>query len=247
MPYPLNAESEFPATDENDNRTGKDLRTLLPFDVSNLSILPEGSWHGIERPLATGYNPPGRGAEGHGTDNTVKVEDWLPNPSGDIAPMGDGPYDEKHPDYDNLVAPTPLYVTQVPDPLKSVTKASTTRIIFDGMTSSAAAAFSGVDPVNIVAIPRDETRTSITFHVQNNPFVAVGSQTLQYIFAICHDSSFPSRNYALAAAGDTITMLGTEPIFIGLFPVAAAVTNQNTLVLQAITETATMVDQNPSK
>lgn len=233
------------ANDE--NAMPADLRNLLPWDPSALSILPRGEWKPTARPIATEYVVPGRGSEGHGTDQDVKALDFKPDQSGGVAGMEEK-YDPEHPDFKDLDAPQPLYVSVIPDPLKSVTKTSTTRLIIDGGVFYSSAAFSGVDPVNIVTFPRDESRTKLTLSVDPNRTVADASQAAQYVFAVSHNGSFASREYVLLTSTlAPYVFEGTEPLYVAIAPIAAYdATKQNSTVLNAIIETASSLDYNPS-
>lgn len=220
-----------------------DKRANIPDTLSGLSVLPDGSWHGISRPLADSYGVPGLGVEGHGGDSDVKSEDYSPNPAGDFQWEGD---DGK---WSDIVPPTPLYVTVIPDPLKSVTKKSSTRIVVDGMVYSVGAAFSGPDFANVFNVPRDESRVKLTLLVGGNFAVASASQSLKYGFVVSHDSAFPFTNYLVIdpVVGSFCEFYGTEPLYVAAWPIAAPDnTKQNTVVLNAVIETAGMVDYNPT-
>jgi len=220
-----------------------DKRANIPDTLSGLSVLPDGSWYNVSRPLADSYGVPGRGVEGHGTDSDVKAEDYEPNPAGDYQ------FESDDGDWHDLKPPTPLYVTVVPDPLKSVTKKSTTRTLIDGMIAPSGAAYSGVDINNVFSISRDESRVKLTLTVGGNFSTAAANQSLKYAFVVSHDSAFPFTNFIVidAVVGAYYEFYGTEPLYVAVWPVAAPDNSkQNTLVLNCVIETAGMVDYNPS-
>lgn len=220
-----------------------DKRANIPDTLSGLMNLPDGSWHGISRPLADAYGVPGRGVEGHGTDSNVKAKDYHPNPEGDFQ------WESDEGKWSDIVPPTPLYVTVVPDPLKSVTKKSITRTVIDGMIAPSGAAFSGVDIANVFNIPRDESRVKLSLLVGGNFSTATANQSLKYAFVVSHDSAFPFTNFLVIdpVVGTYYEFYGTEGLYVAVWPIAAPdATKQNTVVLNAIIETAGMVDFNPS-
>ena len=230
-------------TEQDHEMTDSDKRSLIPDTLSGLSVLPDGTWHGISRPLGGDWGVPGRGTEGHGTDSDTEWDEYGPPQAGDAS------MDELEGKWDDIVAPLPLYVTVVPDPLKSVTKKSSTRLLIDGTTGYSSAAFSGPDLFNVVQINRDESRVKLTLTVAGNFYTAAANLVLKYGFAVSHDSSFPFMNYVVIdpVVNTTYEYCGTEPLYVAIFPVAAQdATKQNTVVLNATIETASMLDNNPS-
>jgi hypothetical protein len=241
---PSTGTSMTPYTAADDEMLAGDKRNNLPDTLSGLSVLPDGSWHEVNRPLADTYGVPGRGVEGHGADSDVKTVEYEPNQHGD-AQFNDSDADT----WADIVPPHPLFVTVVPNPLKSVTKKSVTRTVVDGTVAYTGAPFVGVDPANVAQISRDESRVKLTLVVGGNFSVATGNQSLKYAFAVSHETAFPFTNFILIdpVVGAYYEFYGTEPLYIGVWPLLAQdPTKQNSVVLNAVIETAGMVDYNPS-
>lgn len=227
----------------------RDRRELLPDNNSMLAILPDGNAASIWRPLATGYNVPGRSAEGHGMDNDTKVKDWSPNQSGAIPPMTEQ-YDPDHMAWADIIPVPAVPVSIVPSPRKSITKAAVFRTLIDGTFVYTVAPFTGPDLVDsvMVSLPRDEARTRVVFRVVPNYAVAVASQVAKYVFAISHEPNFLGSQYVIRDANATaVEVTTTEPVFCTIVPILAQdATKQNTLVLQCTIEYETVLDTNPS-
>lgn len=225
----------------------KDMRDLLPNEnLNQLSILPDGKWKPAQRPLATGWAPPGRGHAEHGTDSDVKAEDYLPDQSGDVAPM-QATYDKDRPEYSELAPPDPIYVAIVPAPEKSVVKSTSFVVVDDGTTQYSAATFSYI---SLYSFPPDPARVKITLKSQPNWYGSIANRADMYLYTVSNSgdqgrfSTFILSNTG-SSGTNNIEILGNQGITVGIYVIAAFdPTKINSQCLSAIVETASTLDHN---
>lgn len=144
----------------------------LPDTTSGLSVLPDGSWFPVHRPLATFAGAtPFRGAEGHGTDNRPDVA-FQPDQSGAVPPIRDdgGVREWSEIEFDPITSDddprsAPLFVSVVPDPTVSVIKSTQYKLLYSS-TMSLVVPWANVgvpSTENILTFPADPRRKRISF------------------------------------------------------------------------------------
>lgn len=223
-------------------------RPFLPDTTSGLQYLPDGSWHEIHRPLATGLGSiPRRGNEGHGTDDADNGK-FYPYEDGDVAPLQDAPGDEGKSDFaDVRWDGVPLFVTQVPHPMRAVVRNVLTRTIFTG-TENPSGAVGRPDTSSVVAIPRDPGRDRVYVSLDSN--VAITPQTLSTRFAVAvsHNGSFADGTYLmLASTGNKHSFVTTEPLYFAMVPLLPYDGTLNSFRLHVVQEFSTTIDRNVSE
>lgn len=219
----------------------QDGRGYLPDTTSGLSLLPDGHWTPVFRPLATGNGSnPWRGAEGHGTDDPDGV--FYPNEDGDVAPLQDAPGEHGKADFVDIgFDGTPLFVAIVPHPMKAVSKSLVARTVFDG-TEQYGSALYVPDVTTAVSVPRDPARTSMRVSVTQN----VGTTGARFVFAMS-TGSFAGTDYIVLRSGDRMTYESTEPVSFAIIPIAANDGTKNDLRLQVVLESASTIDRNSNR
>lgn len=184
-------------------------------DPSQLSILPDGIYAPMHRPLARGYSVPGRGVQGHGVDSDVKTEDYLPID------------DEQHPrdqlmeDTELIIAPSPLPVVIVPDVMRTVHRVTRVTIaiphnaIYDASNAGApATGLFAVDPTTVYEVlPHDETRVRATLVVQT--YNAAGVDAYAFLVGT---SRGDANGIIMDATINQIVIQGKNRVYVGVVP-----------------------------
>ena len=195
-----------------DQTTNSQSLSALPQVEDGISI--GGSWYPVFRPLAKDYGVPGRGVEGHGSDSDSKVSDYLPDQSGEVAPMRDDTGDTA-PDFTDLMldadpytpgVQTPVLVSVVPEPKLAVQRYTTFHRPYPNNQSGQPVvvwnflAYPRVpDPGTVVTFSANPARQRVTFTVgAPSTGGAVGNY---YAFAISSDPTF--GEYALLNLGSS--------------------------------------------
>lgn len=252
-------------TDASEPTANPDRFSGLPQVTTGIPV--GGSWYPVFRPLASGEGGnPYRGDEGHGSDNPHAI--FLPNQSGAVAPLRDDP-GTTLPDFSDLMFDAdpntkgqqlPLYVSVVPDPVRSVIKSVRYQTIFNGKTTVYQAGTTLFVPDtsvlngNVYSFGRDESRARVTFVLSYTNADSATYDTL-YRYAISHDPSFndfislnnwnatsPSLN------GSLVLENCTEPFYVTIVPWKAYnVAKANDVSLGVIQEYATIANVNPAR
>lgn len=181
-------------------------------DPSRLSILPDGEYSEIHRPLAMEYSlPGGRGVEAHGVDSDVKVYEFLPDENEDEQP------NQTVQDTGYLIPPVPIPVHVVYLPERSVRRF--TRIINPfGLNELYTLAFTqGIDDTTTrQVLPYEDNRISATFFVAAH--LNGGATQASYAYCVSDVPYFEGVDHYIQVPVSGLVIYGKNPLYMALLP-----------------------------
>lgn len=196
----------------------------------------------LDRPLSefTGIPYRGSGVTGHGVDTDAPLAEYVSAGTKVLDWDGDGPADE---------TPGALEIVHKPVDVRVLAgtpageqRVSYVRQIF-GPTEVFYSAVGTPDTLRMgdnAAYAADDARDQVTFMAVENPNYVIstlsGSLAYQYAFAISTDSAF-GQYTLIYNAGRSITIRGTNAIYVALYPLAAYdASKQNFTILNSVAE-----------
>lgn len=226
------------------------IEQLIGPAVTDFPSTPD-TYSPANRPQDIRYEFPERGAESHGVNDDAPTDTYFPNQtSGDVQIITD---DGSRNIYvgEELIAPDPVAVFEVPNPLRSIRKYTTFLPLFDGGARWSGTAFGGVDLSTVVPISADENRVRISFLVSQS-YTAAANQVVGAWFAVSTDPGF--SNYVIIQYPATLNQPFVpftsenckEQWYVALLPVLAYDSTKTlACTLTAIQEYAAPIDHNP--
>lgn len=226
------------------------IEQLIGPAVTDFPSTPD-TYSPANRPQDIRYVFPERGTESHGVNDDAPTDTYFPNQtSGDVQIITD---DGSRNIYvaEELIAPDPVAVYEVPNPMRSIRRYTSVQTIFNGFESWSGSILSGLDLATTIQISADETRVRLTF-VTSRTYSAFAGQVQGAWFAISTDPLFQqyiifgNHNTASQPAVVFTTENCKEAFYVCLAPIVTYdPTKTNVSTLGVIQEYAAPIDHNP--